>query len=251
MIKVNNSIFVIKNKLISLIKGWDIEIQEVIDEQMAIEHMTAFVQAVEYESYTKENCQRMAELSIGKFLHNREVFLIADAGNNIADILAEKCADSFIGLLEQLDTLLPRQLEEVFYENDGTFLELSYDIKFYKKDGEYITNLQDVLQRYINENILRSHNYAALIRKTDIKVIYSEEVLPQSSNVIIKWLRKIFGIQSKWHYYIDDDKLFSDHTICKAVCDDFYNTGYIQALADEFRQQLLKKVENYFQKRGE
>lgn len=248
---MNSKSFICKENVISLVKEWQIYMPEIIDAQMAVDHMTAFVQALEYESYSKENCQRVAELSVGKFLHNREAFFTADTENNIAEALAERCTDSFIGLLEQLDTLLPRQLEEDFYENDGTFLELSYDIKFYKKDGEYITNLHDVLQRYINENILRSHNYAALIRKTDIEVIYSEDVLPQSSNVIIKWLRKIFSIQSKWHYYIDDDKFFSDHTICKAVCDDFYNTGYIQALADEFRQQLLKKVENYFQKRGE
>lgn len=130
-------------------------------------------------------------------------------------------------------------------------MELSYDIKFYKKDREYITNLQDVLQKYINENILRSHNYAALIRKTDIKVIYSEEVLPPSSNVIINWLRKIWGRQSKWSYWIDDDKLLRDHTICKAVCHDFYVTGYIQTLADELRQLLLSKIENYFEERGE
>ena len=213
---MNNKSFICKENVISLLKEWQLYMPEIIDAQMAVDHMTAFVQALEYESYSKENCQRLAELSVGKFLRNREAFLTADTGNNIAAILAERCADSFIGLLEQLDTLLPRQLEEDFYENDGLFLELSYDIKFYKKDGEYITNLQDVLQKYINENILRSHNYAALIRKTDIKVIYSEEVLPPSSNVIIKWLRKILGRQSKWSYWIDDDKLLRDHTICKA-----------------------------------
>lgn len=248
---MNNKSFICKENVISLLKEWQLDIPEIIDAQMAVDHMTAFVQALEYESYSKENCQRVAELSVGKFLCNREAFLTADTNNNIAAILAERCADSFIGLLEQLDTLLPRQLEEDFYENDGLFLELSYDIKFYKKDGEYITNLQDVLQKYINENILRSHNYAALIRKTDIKVIYSEEVLPPSSNVIIKWLRKILGRQSKWSYWIDDDKLLRDHTICKAVCHDFYVTGYIQTLADELRQLLLSKIENYFEERGE
>ena len=232
---MNNKSFICKENVISLLKEWQLYMPEIIDAQMAVDHMTAFVQALEYESYSKENCQRLAELSVGKFLRNREAFLTADTGNNIAAILAERCADSFIGLLEQLDTLLPRQLEEDFYE----------------KDGEYITNLQDVLQKYINENILRSHNYAALIRKTDIKVIYSEEVLPPSSNVIIKWLRKILGRQSKWSYWIDDDKLLRDHTICKAVCHDFYVTGYIQTLADELRQLLLSKIENYFEERGE
>lgn len=241
----------LKYRMICLVKKWKTKWPEIIDAQMAVDHMTEFVQAVEYESHSKENCQRMAEISIDKFLYNREDFLTADTGNNIAAILAERCADSFIELLEQLDTLLPRQLEEDFYGNDGPFLELSYDIKFYKKDGAYITNLQDVLQRYINENILRSHNYSALIRKTDIKVIYSEEVLPPSSNVIIKWLRKIFGRQSKWSYWIDDDKLLRDHTICKAVCHDFYVTGYIQTLADELRRLLLSKIENYFEERGE
>jgi len=248
---MNNKNFICKENVISLVKEWQIDMPEIIDAQMAVDHMTAFVQALEYESYSKENCQRVAELSVGKFLRNREAFLTAYTDNNIAAILAERCADSFIGLLEQLDTLLPRQLEEDFYENDGPFLELSYDIKFYKKDGEYITNLQDVLQKYINENILRSHNYAALIRKTDIKVIYSEEVLPPSFNVIIKWLRKILGRQSKWSYWIDDDKLLRDHTICKAVCHDFYVNGYIQTLADELRRLLLSKIENYFEERGE
>ncbi|WP_278827055.1 hypothetical protein [Phascolarctobacterium faecium] len=248
---MNNKSFICKENVISLLKEWQLDIPEIIDAQMAVDHMTAFVQALEYESYSKENCQRVAELSVGKFLCNREAFLTADTNNNIAAILAERCADSFIGLLEQLDILLPRQLEEDFYGNDRPFLELSYDIKFYKKDGEYITNLQDVLQKYINENILRSHNYAALIRKTDIKVIYSEEVLPPSSNVIIKWLRKILGRQSKWSYWIDDDKLLRDHTICKAVCHDFYVTGYIQTLADELRRLLISKIENYFEERGE
>ena len=152
---MNNKSFICKENVISLLKEWQLYMPEIIDAQMAVDHMTAFVQALEYESYSKENCQRLAELSVGKFLRNREAFLTADTGNNIAAILAERCADSFIGLLEQLDTLLPRQLEEDFYENDGLFLELSYDIKFYKKDGEYITNLQDVLQKYINENIGR------------------------------------------------------------------------------------------------
>lgn len=240
----------IKN-IISITKNWQLNEQEVIDEQMAIEHMTAFIQAIEHESYSKKSCQHMAEVSISKFLHNRDLFFTVNIDNNIAVILARRYTDSFIRLLKQLDTKLSEEVKDLFYENEEPIIELSYGIKFYKKDGVYITNLQNILEKYINDNILRCHNYAAMINKENIKISYSEEVLPISSNRIIKWFRKSFGRQSKWHYYINDDKLLRDHTISKAVCDDFYNTGYIQALADEFRQQLLKKVENYFQKRGE
>lgn len=240
----------IKN-IISITKNWQLNEPEVIDEQMAIEHMTAFVEAIEYESYSKKDCQHMAEVSISKFLHNRDLFFTVNIDNNIAVVLARRYTDSFIRLLKQLDTKLSEEVKDLFYENEEPIIELSYGIKFYKKDGLYVTNMQKKLQQYINTNILYCHNYTALINRTDIKAIYSEEILPQSSNAIIRLLRKIFGMKSKWHYYINDDKLLRDHTISKAVCDDFYNTGYIQALADEFRQQLLKKVENYFQKRGE
>lgn len=237
--------------IIIALKKWQLIEQEVIDVQMAIDHMNAFIQALEYESYSKENCQRVAERSVGKFLYNREAFFRANTENNIAEAIAEKYTECFVELLEELDLLVAGQTNNKPDRPCWLDIELSNNISFYKKDGVYITNLQNILEKYINYNILRCHNYADMINKDNIKISCSEEVLPISSNVIIRWFRKSFSRQSKWQYYIDDDKFLSDHTICKAVCDDFYNTGYVQALADELRQLLLSKIENYFEERGE
>lgn len=57
---MNNKSFICKENVISLLKEWQLDIPEIIDAQMAVDHMTAFVQALEYESYSKENCQRVA-----------------------------------------------------------------------------------------------------------------------------------------------------------------------------------------------
>lgn len=248
---MNSKSFICKENVISLVKEWQIDMPEIIDAQMAVDHMTAFVQALEYESYSKENCQRVAELSVGKFLYNREAFFTANTENNIAEAIAEKYTECFVELLEELDLLVAGQINNNLYRPCWLDIEISNNISFYKKDGVYITNLQNILEKYINGNILQCHNYADMINKDNIKISYSEEVLPISSNVIIRWFRKSFSRQSKWQYYIDDDKFLSDHTICKAVCDDFYNTGYVQTLADELRQLLLSKIENYFEERGE
>ena len=85
-----------KSKLIIALKKWQLIEQEVIDVQMAIDHMNAFIQALEYESYSKENCQRVAERSVGKFLYNREAFFRANTENNIAEAIAEKYLNALL-----------------------------------------------------------------------------------------------------------------------------------------------------------
>ncbi|CAK7038836.1 hypothetical protein [Phascolarctobacterium sp.] len=239
-------IILLKRVMTVLVEKWQIEKQEVIDVRVVIDHMEAFVQSVKSERYSKRKCQLMAEKSIIRLTNNRKLFLKADIDNNIADAIAEKYTKCFVELLGKVDVLLRNQLGDVFCEARSIEIKLGNDIKFCKKKGLYITNMQTIVKQYINAKILRCHDYAALINKDDIKIVYIEEVLPLPSNAIIRWQRKSFGRYSKWHYYIDDDKLLRDYTICKAVCDDFYKTGYIQALAEEFRQQLIKKIGNYF-----
>lgn len=94
-------------------------------------------------------------------------------------------------------------------------------------------NLQKVIAKYINENILMDRRYTNSFSETDIEITV-ESYVPRTNwdlSPFEEKMRKMLGIYEAWYYDLDDSYLYDKVNATARDCEnDFFRSGYIQDL---------------------
>lgn len=94
-------------------------------------------------------------------------------------------------------------------------------------------NLQKVIAKYINENILTDRRYTNSFSENDIEIAV-ESYIPRTNwdlSPFEEKMRKMLGIYEAWYYGLDDSYLYDKVNAAARDCEnDFFRSGYIQDL---------------------